>query len=170
MHREDRPEGDGAVATAVVAWALLGGLLLLSVVVMNVASVLGTLVGWPVPGDFEMTEMGVAVAAFAFLPYCQLTRANVTADIFTQKAGPRTLAFLSLLGSAIALLFALLMLWRMYDGMLDQKEYSYETSILQIPVWLAYIPILVSLALLAVAALCTLTQDIRRVSHGGRHD
>jgi TRAP-type C4-dicarboxylate transport system permease small subunit len=170
METTGRPEGTGAVATAVTAWALLGGALLLAVVVMNVASVLGTLVGWPVSGDFEMTEIGVAVAAFAFLPYCQLARSNVSADIFTQRAGPRILAFLSLLGSVIALLFALLMLWRMYDGMLDQKTYGYETSILQIPVWLAYIPILASLALLAVAALTTLTQDIRGLSNGGRHD
>ncbi len=170
FEKVDRPEGHGAVTTAIVGWALLGGLLLLAVVVMNVASVLGTLVGWPVPGDFEMTEMGVAVAAFAFLPYCQLTRANVTADIFTQRAGPRLLAFLSLLGSVIALLFALLMLWRMYDGMLDQKNYSYETSILQIPVWLAYIPILLSLALLVVAALVTLGQDVRRLAKASAHE
>ncbi len=169
MEREGRPEGNGAVATAVMIWALLGGVLLLAVVVMNVASVLGALFGWPVPGDFELTEMGVAVAAFAFLPYCQLTRSNVTADIFTQRSRPRTLAFLSFLGSVIALLFALLMLWRMYDGMLDQKNYSYETSILQIPVWLAYIPILGSFALLAVAALTTLAQDIRRLSNGYTH-
>ncbi len=166
IEQDGRPEGRGAVATAVVAWSLLGGLLLLAVVLMNVASVLGALVGWPVPGDFEMTEMGVAVAAFSFLPYCQLTRSNVTADIFTQSAGPRVRAFLSILGSVIALLFALLLLWRMYDGMLDQKRYAYETSILQIPVWLAYLPILVSLALLALAAIRTLGQDIRHLSTG----
>jgi len=170
MQNPDRPEGNGAVATAVTAWALLGSALLLAVVLMNVASVLGTLVGWPVPGDFEMTEMGVAIAAFSFLPYCQMTRSNVTADIFTQRTGPRMLAILSLLGSLVALLFALLMLWRMYDGMLDQKTYDYETSILQIPVWLAYVPILASLALLAVAALTTLAQDVRRLSNGGLHD
>lgn len=170
MERADRPEGTGAVATAVLVWAMLGGVLLLAVIVMNVASVIGTLVGLPVPGDFELTEMGIAVAAFAFLPYCQLTGSNVTADIFTQGAGPRTLAFLRLLGSVIALLFSVLLLWRMYDGMLDQKLYSYETSILQIPVWLAYIPILMSLALLVIAALITLGRDARHLVDGGRND
>lgn len=167
---DGRPEGSGAVATAVFVWAMLGGALLLGVVVMNVASVLGTLVGWPVPGDFEMTEIGIAVAAFAFLPYCQLTRSNVSADIFTQAAGPRTVAALRLLGSVIALAFALLLLWRMYDGMLDQKQYAYETSILQIPVWFAFVPILVSLALLALAATRTLGQDLRALSNGTGHD
>lgn len=148
---------------------MLGGVLLLAIVVLNVASVLGTLVGLPVPGDFEMTEMGVAVAAFAFLPYCQLARSNVTADIFTQGASPGTLALLSLLGSLIALGFSGLMLWRMYAGMIDQKTYSYETSILQIPVWLAYVPILISLALLAVAAVRTLVQDARQLAKRHTH-
>ena len=77
---------------------------------------------------------------------------------------------LNLLGSLVALLFAALMLWRMYDGMLDQKRYAYETSILQVPVWLAYVPILISLALLAIAALCTLGQDVRQLANGGSHD
>ena len=87
-----------------------------------------------------------------------MMRSNVTADIFTQRAGPRTIALLNLLGSIIALAFSVLLLWRMYAGMLDQKQYAYETSILQVPIWLAYVPILMSLALLAVAALLTLGQ------------
>jgi TRAP-type C4-dicarboxylate transport system permease small subunit len=166
---DGRPSDTGAVATAIVVWAMLGGALLLAVVVMNVASVLGAIIGWPVPGDFEMTEMGVAVAAFSFLPYCQLTRSNVSADIFTQGAGPRTLALLNLIGSLIALAFALLLLWRMYAGMLDQKQYAYETSILQIRIWPVYIPILISLALLAVAAVRTLVEDVRRLTKGDSH-
>src|SRR3546814_20911353 len=68
---------------AITAWALLGGLVLVAVVLINVLSVIGGVVWRPFPGDFEMTEIGIAVAAFAFLPYCHLTGANVNADIFT---------------------------------------------------------------------------------------
>lgn len=141
---------------AITGWALLGGVVLLAVVLVNVASVVGAVVWKPFPGDFELTEIGVAVAAFAFLPYCQLTGANVTADIFTAGASPRWLTLFSLLASVMALGFSLLMLWRMSFGMLDQKAYGYTTAILQFPHWLAYLPILLSLALLAVAALLTL--------------
>ena len=56
---------------------------MLLVVAMHTWSVIGNQFGMPFPGDFEMTEIGIANAAFAFLPYCQLTGANVTADIFT---------------------------------------------------------------------------------------
>ncbi len=146
----------GAASFAIRAWALIGGGALLAVVCVNVLSVLGGIFTSPFPGDFELSEMGVAVAAFAFLPYCQLTGANVTADIFTARAGPRALAVFGLLASTVALLFSSLLLWRMSLGMLDQRAYGYTTAILQVPVWWAYAAILVSLALLAVASLMTL--------------
>lgn len=151
----------GLARSVIEAWALAGGLVLSAVVVLNVVSIAGAAAWQPLPGDFELTEVGVAVAAFAFLPYCQLTGANVTADIFTAGASPRWLAAFSLLASVTALAFSLLLLWRMYHGMLDQKAYGYTTTILQFPHWLAFLPILVSLALLAVASLLTLTEGAR---------
>ena len=141
----------------VTGWALLGGALLFVVVGVNVASIAGgALLGKPFSGDFELTEIGVCVAVFCFLPYCQLTDGNVSADIFTARASRRSLAVFSFFGSLAALGFALLMLWRMSAGMLDQKTYGYTSAILQLPHWLAFIPILVSLALLALAAALTL--------------
>ena len=79
--------------SAITIWALLGGVVLVAVVLMNTYSVIGNNFGAPFPGDFEMTEMGVCIAAFAFLPYCQLTGSNVTADIFTSRTGPRWMRF-----------------------------------------------------------------------------
>ena len=150
-----------AAAFAIRGWALFGGAVLLAVVAVNVLSVLGGIFTQPFPGDFELSEMGVAVAAFAFLPYCQLTGANVTADIFTAGAGPRTIAAFGLVASVVALLFSLLLLWRMTLGMLDQRAYGYTTAILQVPIWWAYAVSLVSLALLAVASLMTLAEGLR---------
>ena len=142
---------------AITAWALAGGVLLLVVVLVNVLSVVGAAVlGKPFPGDFELTEMGVCVAVFMFLPYCQMTDSNVSADLFTARASARTIAVLAFAGSLAALAFGALLLWRMWAGMLDQKAYDYTTAILQIPHWLAFVPILLSLALLVVAALLSL--------------
>jgi TRAP-type C4-dicarboxylate transport system permease small subunit len=138
------------------AWALFGGTLLCAVVLMNVYSVLSAaLVGRPFPGDFEMTEVAVAVAVFAFLPYCQLTDANVTADIFTAGASARTIAVLKVAASIVAFCFSAILVWRMSAGMLDQMAYGYTTTILQFPHWIAFIPILFSLFLLAIASLMT---------------
>lgn len=154
----------------IAGWALAGGVLLLAVVLVNVFSVLGSaLFGRPFPGDFELTEIGVCVAAFAFLPYCQITGSNVSADIFTARASPRVVAWLTASGALIALLFSLLLVWRMWDGMLDQKRYDYTTAILQFPHWLAFLPILVSLALLAVAALISLSDQLAPANDNSTH-
>lgn len=154
----------GAGAAVIDAWALFGGLIVLAVVAMHVASVVGGMVWVPFPGDFELTQIGIAVAAFAFLPYCELTGANVTADIFTSGVGRRTLSVFKLLASVVALLFSVLLLWRMYAGLLDQKEYNYVTAILQVPVWLSFIPIVLSLGLLVAAAAITLVENARGVA------
>ncbi|MFK7859551.1 MAG: TRAP transporter small permease [Granulosicoccus sp.] len=146
-----------ALHSLISGWAIAGGLLLLAVVCVNVFSVLGSaFFGKPFPGDFELTEVGVCVAVFCFLPYCQLTRSNVSADLFSAGASRRTLAVFSFCGSLAALLFSSLLLWRMYAGMLDQKAYEYTTAILQFPHWMAFVPILVSLALLVLASFMTM--------------
>lgn len=157
--KSERASLTGVARRLITAWALLGGLVLLAVVLMNVYSVIGGVFWKPFPGDFEMTQVGVVIAAFAFLPYCQLTDANVTADIFTSKASPRLVAIFSLFASSIALIFASLLLHRMYAGMLDRKEYGYTTTILQFPEWIGYVPILISLILLAIASLITLIES-----------
>jgi len=142
-------------------WALLGGVVLLAVVGINLVSVIGaSTIGYGFPGDFEMTEMGVAIAAFAFLPYCQIAGLNVTADIFTANASRGLLAFFTLLAAIVALLFAGLLLWRMYLGLVDQRDYEYTTTILQVPVWWGFVPCLISLALLILAAFATLVDAI----------
>lgn len=162
---DDEVEGrrglSAMIARLATGWAILGGLLLLAVVGVNAASVLAGVFGTSFSGDFELTEMGVAVAVFAFLPYCQLTDANVTADIFTAHASARVVAGLRALASLVAFGFGGLLLWRMYPGMMDQRDYNASTAILQIPIWWAYLPILISIALLVATSALTLIEDLR---------
>jgi TRAP-type C4-dicarboxylate transport system permease small subunit len=93
-----------------------------------------------------------------FLPYCQLSGANVTADIFTARARPRTVALLGMLSALVALAFSTLLLWRMYEGLADYREYVETTTILHIPIWYAYVPALASLALLIAACAGSLRE------------
>ena len=138
-------------------WALLGCCVLGIVVIMATgSSIAGFLIAKPFPGDFEMTEMGVAVAAFMFLPYCQLTFAHVSADIFTSRASLSLIRSLNRMGSLMALAFSLLLVWRMYQGLLDYQIYLETTTILQIPIWYAFVPAVLSLLLWSFASLITL--------------
>ena len=149
-------------------WALLGGVVLLGIAVMSTWSATsGFLFGKPLPGDFEMVEVMVAVAAFAFLPYCQLTDANVTADIFTAKASRRTVAVFGLIACTAALGIAVILFWRMSAGLQDYRQYVETTAILKFPIWVAYIPALISLFLLIVSCVITLKDAARDVVRPG---
>jgi TRAP-type C4-dicarboxylate transport system permease small subunit len=154
----------GLACRLIEGWALLGGLVLLLLALMNTWSVTSlNLLGYPIPGDFEMVEMGIAVAVFGFLPYCQLTGANVSADIFTSGASPRWIALFSLLAAIVAAFFSVILIWRMSEGLASYIEYEEVTTILNIPVWYAFPPILASLALLIVASAITLHDAIHEI-------
>ena len=52
----------------------------------------------------------------------------------------------------------------MWAGMYDYIKYEETTAILQVPHWWAFIPILISLVLLAVASILTLVDSAQAVS------
>lgn len=142
-------------------WALLGGAALLAVISVVIFSILGNaLFNKPFAGDFETTKLLVACAVFSFLPWCQLSRANVTVDIFTSRMDEKTLAVLRAVASIVAFLFAALLLWRMNAGMQSYLSYREATAILNFPLWLVFPPILFSLFLLSLASLLTLRSDV----------
>lgn len=146
----------GFARAAIRAWALFGGLVLLGLVVMTAASALSNLFfNRPFPGDYELVKHGVAIAAFAFLPYAQLTYANVTVDLFTERAGPRAKSAAAFLASLIAILVAAVLLRQMWLGMLDYMAYREAMMSLPIPLWTAFPPALISLALVMLAGTIT---------------
>ena len=157
----------GLVLRICEVWAILGGLVLAAVALMNFASVVSfAVLNTSFLGDFEMTEIGVAVAVFSFLPYCQIAGLNVTADIFTARASRFWLSLFSLLGAVIALGFGAIMLSRMYAGAVDQWTYDSTTATLQLPLWWGFAATLPSLALLVVASIATLIDDVRAMTQG----
>ena len=154
----------GLARQIITGWALVGGLFLTGVVLVNTWSILASaLINRPFPGDFELTEMGTAIAAFCFLPYCQLVGANVSADIFTMRAGPRSVAMMSVFAGLIAVLFAGILLWRMSAGIQDYHEYEEFTGILEIPIWWAFVPVLISLALLLLSSIITFSEALSQL-------
>ena len=66
--------------------ALAGGVLLLALAVLVTASVLKRwLTSQGIPGDFELMQIGLALAVFAFMPLCQLRGGNLFVDTFTDR-------------------------------------------------------------------------------------
>jgi TRAP-type C4-dicarboxylate transport system permease small subunit len=148
-------------------WALLGGLILVLLVVMTAGSAVSNLLFHkPFPGDFELVKHGVAIAAFAFLPYAQLTYANVTVDIFTERMSNGAKSTMSLIASVVAAALALLLLRQMWDGMWDYIKYPVHMVSIPVALWTAFPPALVSLVLLFVASLITAWEGFRGVRTG----
>jgi TRAP-type C4-dicarboxylate transport system permease small subunit len=142
-------------------WAVLGGVLLLAIMLMTVASVaMRATLGIPILGDFELVELGTAIAVFAFLPYCHQAGGNVVVDAFTNRAPGRIKSGLAALGSLVLLAIALILVWRMAEGGHDFYRYHEVTTNLGIPRWWAFPSILISLTLLALVSLVSGAREL----------
>lgn len=143
--------------------AYLGGVVLIALVVLTCLSIAGRAlvpldigIG-SIRGIYDLTEMGMAAAVFAFMPWCQLRRGHVSVDLLkTSFPAPmnRVLDLLFDIGMFIA---ASVGAWRLYLGMLDKMRYNETTLIMQFPVWQGYAAALVgAVAFAIVAAFCIL--------------
>ena len=146
---------------AVKGIALLGGVLLiaLSVVVVISVTLRSDLVGGAgVPGDFELVQMATALAAFCFLPWCQLRRGNIFVDTFTLKL---PVVWQRRIDAGWDIVYALVMAlvaWRLSVGAAAAFSTGENTMVLQIP---SYLPIGLCSALAALVGACAVVSAAR---------
>jgi len=138
------------------AAAIGGGLVLCAAMGLTVASVLlRELSGRPIPGDFELVELGCGIAVFAFLPYCQLVGGNIKVEFVTARLGARVRAWLDAAADLAFTAVAALLAWRLFLGGQDLFGYGETTMILGVPIWWAFVATVPSMALLALTAAYT---------------
>ena len=100
--------------------AILGGLILVIVILINFVSILSRIIFLnPLVGDFELVEIGSAIAISSFLPLCHLKKGNVIVDFITAKLNFKKVAFLDCISSIMYGLLALFFTWRMFFGARD---------------------------------------------------
>ena len=143
---------------------LFGGLVLLFIVCISVLSIFGRMLfSSPLMGDFELVEMGCAIAIFSFLPLCHLMNGNVIVDFFSLRFSHwlrQCLDAIScLLFGSVALFFA----WRMIHGAGDMYRYNEQTMLLKLPVWFAFVPGIFSFFLLALVCFYTFIISIKSI-------
>lgn len=184
--RAERAVGRAAAGAARAA-AYAGGLLLAGLALMTVASILGRrFSGWglgAIPGDYELVAHGVALAVFAFLPWCHLARGHVTVDLVIDLLPPRARAAFGLLADALVALAAgiiLAQLWRGFgeklpygsDGLraalgMGARPFFPETTYeLEIPLWIPYGLAVLLAALFAATALYTVWRSLNWTIRG----
>jgi len=119
-----------------------GAFMLAVLAAVTVASIIGRSFSFaglgPVPGDFELVEIGTAVAVFCFLPWAHLKHGHATVDLFWKSFSKRTRWLLEVIADALTLVVWVLLVWRMGLATLDYKGNAETTFILQIPVWWGY--------------------------------
>ncbi len=122
--------------------AIVGGLVLVALTLVIVASITGrTLIGaglGPVPGDFELVEMGTGIAVLFFLPWTYLKGGHATVDLLYTHLPAWAQRLVLVVSDLLMLAVWLLMTWKLYDGMMEKKQYMETTLILQTPLWWAY--------------------------------
>ena len=130
--------------------AFCGGAILLLMVFVNVISITGRIIfGEPLVGDFELIEIACAVAIFLFLPLCQLKNGNIVVEAFTLQLSNSKKIILDLIGDLIFAIVALFFSVRMIFGLQDMVKYREETMLLEIPVWIPFVPAVFSFLFLS---------------------
>jgi TRAP-type C4-dicarboxylate transport system permease small subunit len=138
------------------ALAFVGGAVAIALAVIVLASILGRwLFSAPIPGDFELAQIGTAIAVFAFLPYCQIVRGNIVVDTFTAHLPARwrdriDAIWDGVFAAAMALLAACLT-----RGTLDTFSSQEVSMVLRIPVWPGVAFGALSSAFLAIVSAAT---------------
>jgi TRAP-type C4-dicarboxylate transport system permease small subunit len=116
--------------------ALAGGLLMVVVAAMVTISVTlrSPLIGGRgVPGDFELVQMGTAVAAFTFLAVCQARRGNIFVDTFTGWLPIRFQHALDAFWDVIYGLAMAVIAWRLVVGAIGEFSTGTTTMVLGLP-------------------------------------
>jgi TRAP-type C4-dicarboxylate transport system permease small subunit len=132
-------------------FAFLGGAVLVAMTLMSVASIIGRVtIGTPVQGDFELVQVGCAVGLAAFLPWCQLRRANIIVDFFTTGASKPVQSVLDAIGALLVALVMVVVCWRTAAGMQSVRAAGETTMIIGLPIWYGYAAMVPSFGLCAI--------------------
>ena len=142
--------------------ALAGGLLLVGVMGMTVVSVLGRyLFNAPVPGDYEITELAIGIAAFAFFPYCHISNANIVVELFTGRLPTRWKAALDSVHNITFAIVAGLIAWRLFIGGMHKFADGETTMFLGIPIHWAYFSAVLGASLLTAVCVLLLFRHLK---------
>jgi len=148
--------------------AMMGGVVLLGIILLTCISITGRAllpldIGLrPIRGIYDITEIGMAAAIFAFLPWAQLREAHARVDLFQHALPEKMDKALDIVFNAAMAVVATVGTYRLYLGMQDKLSFGETTLIAQIPVWQGYAASLVgAVCFVVVSYFCTL-RAVRR--------
>jgi len=145
------------------AFAFAGGAVFVVMIGMSATSIVSrTLLGRPLPGDFELVQLGCAIGVAAFLPWCQMRRGNIIVDFFTVRLSPRAQSLLDAGGALLLALVMALVAWRAAYGAITVYDSGERAMISRYPQWIGYAAIVPPLALTALAGIYTAWDSLKK--------
>ena len=137
-----------------IAMAYLGGAVVAALGLMSAVSIIGrSALGQPIAGDFELVEIGIAVAGSLFLPYCQAMRGHIVVDFFTLRARQDTIRWLDRAGAFLLAAMMLAIGWRSVIAALDQFRSGEVSMVLGFPGWMGYAAAVPGVIMAGIVAL-----------------
>ena len=137
--------------------ALVGGVVLCAVILMTCVSIIGRAFSGmglgPVKGDFELVEIGTAIAVFCFLPWCTLASGHATVDVFTNLMSTKTNRYIVAFWEVVMAMVLIFIAWRLYEGLITKTKNNETTFLLQVPIWWAYAGCMVPAAIAGLTAI-----------------
>ena len=133
------------IAAMTELFALVGGLVMISIMLVQSGSVIGRslpeLLGFvglklprlAIPGDIEIVQLGCGFAIFCFLPLCHYRRANVLVEFFTQHLPVRYRSMFDLAANLLFLLIVSAITWQLGHGAQEKISYWDTTMVLRLP-------------------------------------
>ena len=156
------PSPEPILTRAARLLAIAGGLVLVASALTVTTSVTMRATGLQgVPGDFELVQMGLALAVFAFLPLCQSRRGNIMVDTFTLWLPRGVQAAIDALWDVVLAAIGLLLAWRMALGAKGAFSSATTTMVLGMPIGWAIAGCAAMAAFLAAISIQTAARRLR---------
>ena len=142
---------EGFLGKLCVISAGFGGIILVALALMTLASVIGrAFFSHPIQGDIELVQLGCAVCVASFLPYTQFQKANIIVDFFTANSSETSKNWMDGLGTLILTVSFALITWRLSLGCITVKENAETSMLMSVPIWIPYALMLPGLALTTI--------------------
>lgn len=138
-----------------------GGLAVALALMVTISTLSRWLVNESIPGDIELVQMATALAAFCFLPYCQIRRGNIFVETFTMGLSKRVQSLIDAVWDFVYAAVAGLMGWQLAAGAWDAIS-TYTVS-LQLGISFGYLIFICAIiaGFLALAALATALSAVK---------
>jgi TRAP-type C4-dicarboxylate transport system permease small subunit len=137
----------------------LAGVCLVLMMAVTIADVLRrSLFGKPIFGSFEMVEIMMVASIFLALPETFYRDQHVTVDVVDQVVPVPVKRALQTLAALLSLALTAILAWNMVSPALDAMRYGETTLDLKMPLTVFWVPMLVGMALSALAMAVVLVR------------